>query len=239
MPRTALDVIAFDADDTLWHSECYYREAQDRFLEILAPYLPDSTPALDILHEIEIRNLPHFGYGIKGFVLSMVEAAVQATRGAVPAGAIQAIVEIGRAMTRHEIRLLDHAQETVARLAESHRLMLITKGDLMDQERKIAASGLARYFAAVEIVSDKTPAVYQALLQKHNANPERFLMVGNSLRSDVLPVIALGGWGVYVPYELTWAHEHVEDAPVVPDRFFELANLGALPDLVAQIEAQR
>jgi len=231
-----LDFIALDADDTLWHSECYYRDAQDRFLEIIAPYQVDSVPAMDILHKIEIRNLADFGYGIKGFLISMVEAAVEVTGGAVPGTEIQKIVEVARQMSRHEIRLLDHVQETVERLATTHRLMLITKGDLMDQERKITGSGLERYFQAVEIVTDKTPAVYRSLLEKYAVDPGRFLMVGNSLRSDVLPVIELGGWGVHVPYDLTWAHEHVEELPANITRFYELDNLGGLPELVARIE---
>jgi putative hydrolase of the HAD superfamily len=237
MMNSRLEMIAFDADDTLWHSECYYREAQDRFVEILTPYLNGSIPALDVLHQIEIRNLPDFGYGIKGFAISMVEAAVQATAGSIPAPEIQKIVDAARAMTRHEIRLLDYAREAVERLAASYPLLMVTKGDLMDQERKISGSGLGHYFQAVEIVSDKTPAVYQALLQKYNIDSRRFLMVGNSLRSDVLPVIALGGWGVYIPYALTWAHEHVLDAPADPARFFELGDLGGLADLIARIES--
>lgn len=231
-----LDFIALDADDTLWHSECYYRDAQDRFLEIIAPYQVESVPAMDILHKIEIRNLADFGYGIKGFLISMVEAAVEVTGGAVPGTEIQKIVEVARQMSRHEICLLDHVQETVEWLATTHRLMLITKGDLMDQERKITGSGLERYFQAVEIVTDKTPAVYRSLLEKYAVDPGRFLMVGNSLRSDVLPVIELGGWGVHVPYDLTWAHEHVEELPANITRFYELDNLGGLPELVARIE---
>lgn len=232
-----LEMIAFDADDTLWHSECYYRDAQDRFMQIVSPYSNNGTNLLEILHEIEIRNLPDFGYGIKGFAISMIEAAIQATDGALPAEKIQEIVDIARDMTRHEVRLLDHVQETVSRLASSYPLMLITKGDLMDQERKIALSGLGPYFKVIEIVSDKTAEVYQSVLKKHQVNPQRFMMVGNSLRSDVVPVITLGGWAVYVPYLITWAHEHVEIDPGALNRYFELKNLGELSDVIHRIES--
>jgi putative hydrolase of the HAD superfamily len=230
--------IAFDADDTLWHSECYYHDAQQRFLEILSPYLPDGVRGLDVLHEIEIRNLPDFGYGIKGFGISMIEAAIHVSGGQIIGSEIQKIVEVAREMIHHEIRLLDHVQETVESLAASHPLMLITKGDLMDQERKIQGSGLRNYFQSIEIVSDKTALTYRALFQKYQINPEAFLMVGNSMRSDIMPVIDLGGWGVHVPYTITWAHETVQEKPANPDRFFELEHLGPLPSLIAEIIRQ-
>lgn len=231
-----LEMIAFDADDTLWHSECYYRDAQDRFEQIVAPYARHGTNLLDILHEIEIRNLPDFGYGIKGFALSMIEAAIQATHGAVPANKIQEIIDTARDMTHHEVRLLDHVQETVSQLASTYPLMLVTKGDLMDQERKISLSGLSSYFKVIEIVSDKTPEVYQSLLKKHQVSPQRFMMVGNSLRSDIVPVIDLGGWGVYVPYMITWSHEHLEIEPGALTRYFELDNLRELANLIQKIK---
>ena len=230
-----IEWIAFDADDTLWHSECYYHDAQERFVEILSPDPTTRVHVLEALHEIEIRNLPDFGYGIKGFGLSMIETAVQIRAGEITGREIQKIVDLVRAMVHHEIRLLEYVQETVEALSASYPLMLITKGDLMDQERKIQESGLRRFFQSVEIVTDKTPAVYHTLFQKHRVNPERFLMVGNSMRSDILPVVALGGWGVYVPYALTWAHETVQEVPVHAGRFFELEHLGLLPSLVKEI----
>lgn len=229
------DVIAFDADDTLWQSEVFYQDSQSALATLLAGYGVSRETALDTLHRIEITNLASFGFGIKGFTLSMVEAAIEATSGQVSTADIRAIIDLGRAMTGHELRLLEDSAETVARLAESHRLMVITKGDLMDQERKIAASGLARYFWQVEIISDKKPEIYTALLQKYNLNPARFLMVGNSMRSDILPVLEIGGWAVYIPYELTWAHEN-SAPPAANRRFYEIDHLGLLPKLIANIE---
>lgn len=230
------DMIAFDADDTLWHSESYYYDTQDAYVNLLAPYGVERQAALDILRRIEIENLAYFGYGLKGFTLSMVEAAVEASAERVRAADIRAIIELGRAMSRHEVRLLEHGAETVAHLAQTHRLMVITKGDLMDQERKIADSGLAKYFQQVEIVSDKTPHIYEALLRKHGVAPERFLMIGNSMRSDILPVLGLGGWAVYVPYALSWAHEAGEAPSDVDGRFYEIEHLGRLPELVTEME---
>jgi putative hydrolase of the HAD superfamily len=229
------DVIAFDADDTLWHSEVFYQDTQSALVSLLAPYGVDSQAALEILHRIEIANLDPFGFGIKGFTISMIEAAIEATAGEVSTVDIRAIIELGKAMTGHELRLLDYSAETLAQLAKSHRLLLITKGDLMDQERKIAASGLASYFWGVEIVSDKNPETYAALLRKYSLTPEGFLMVGNSLRSDILPVLEMGGWAVYIPYALTWMHE-TGVAPAASQRFYEIEHLGLLPELLAEIE---
>jgi putative hydrolase of the HAD superfamily len=229
--------IAFDADDTLWHSENHYHAAQDAFTHIVAPYGPGAEQALAALHEIEINNLASFGYGIKGFVLSMIEAAVKLSGGALRAVEVQAIIDLGRAMTIHEIILLPGAREAVLRLAEDHPILLITKGDLMDQQRKIRESGLAEYFSAVEIVPDKTPAIYETLLARHAIAPERFLMIGNSLRSDIMPALALGGYAVYVPYELSWAHEAAVELPTAVDgRYHEIASLADLPELVTRLE---
>lgn len=234
-----LDAIAFDADDTLWHSEYYYREAARSFTDLLEAYGVAPEGSLAALHRIEVVNLPFFGYGIRGYTISMIEAAVHVTGGQVRGADVQAIVELGRTMTSHDIRLLDGAEEALARLANRHRLLLITKGDVLDQERKIQRSGLARYFRHVEIVSDKTPAAYSLLLERHKIDPIGFLMVGNSLRSDIAPVLALGGYAVHVPYELTWAHESEADLPADRSRFFEISSLHALSELIDQIENSR
>lgn len=230
-----LDTIAFDADDTLWHTEYYYREAERAFLDMLAGYGVSGAEVLEVFHRIEIDNLAFFGYGIRGFTLSMIETAVQVTGGEVRGADIQVIVELGRGMTSHEIRLLDGVAEALAALAD-RRLLLITKGDILDQESKIRRSGLAGYFHQVEIVSDKTPAAYAALLEKHAIDPASFLMVGNSLRSDIAPVLVLGGYAVHVPYPLTWAHESAADLPPDRSRFFEIASLRGLPGLLEKIE---
>jgi putative hydrolase of the HAD superfamily len=228
------DIIAFDADDTLWQSEVYYRKAQEAMAELLVHYGVEPIETIKILHEIEIQNLTPFGYGIKGFTISMVEAAIRATGGQVQGADIQAVIDLGRSMTSHEIQLLAHSAETVRRLAETHPLMVITKGDLMDQERKIMASGLAEHFKRVEIVSNKTAHVYKDLLRRHQVDPNRFLMVGNAMRSDILPVLEIGGWAVHVPYAHSWAHEAAE-APQHA-RFHTIDHLGQLPDLVQRIE---
>lgn len=232
------DLIAFDADDTLWHTEIYYRAVEQQFLDILSNYgIQDREKALADFHRIEVDNLADFGYGIKGFVLSLIEAAVAITGGEVRGADVQAIVELGRGMVRHEINFLPGVEVTVASLAQTHPLALVTKGDLMDQERKIAVSGLGRYFRNIEILSDKTPETYAVLFARMKTDPTRILMIGNSLRSDILPVLALGGWAVHVPYASTWAHENAGEVPQdASARFFELPDLGELPTLVQRIE---
>jgi putative hydrolase of the HAD superfamily len=230
-----LETIAFDADDTLWHTEPYYRESEQHWLAIMNRYGISSQEALDELHRIEINNLAFFGYGIRGFTLTMIEAAVQMTGGAVRGADIQAIVELGRGMTSHAIRLLDGVEEALGKLS-GRRLLLITKGDTLDQESKIQRSGLAQYFHSVEILVDKTPAAYQSLLEKYGINPGSFLMVGNSLRSDIAPVLALGGYAVHVPYTVSWAHESSADLPADRSHFYEIASLRELPELVDRIE---
>jgi len=233
-----LDAIAFDADDTLWHTEYYYREAERSFTGMLATYDIPPDEVLAVLHRIEIDNLAYFGYGIRGFTLSMIEASIQATGGRVRGADIQAIVDLGRGMTGHAIRLLEGVEDALARLA-GRRLLLITKGDVFDQESKILRSGLARYFQHVEIITDKTQAAYDTLLTRYAITPTGFLMVGNSLRSDIAPVLALGGFAVHVPYELTWAHESSAELPADRSRFFEIASLRDLPDLIEKIEEGR
>lgn len=230
-----IDVIAFDADDTLWHTEPYYREVERSLIALLAGYGISADELLTVLHRIEIDNLAFFGYGIRGFTFSMIEAAIQVTGGQVRAVDIQTIIELGRGMTRHEIRLLDGVEEALAQLS-SRRLLLITKGDTLDQESKIRRSGLAGYFPFIEIVVDKTQAIYAELLDRHAIDPSRFLMVGNSLRSDIAPVLALGSYAVHVPYPDSWAHEFSADLPADQSRFFEIPSLHHLAGLVEKIE---
>ncbi|HRC77407.1 MAG TPA: HAD family hydrolase [Kouleothrix sp.] len=234
MPR--FDIIAFDADDTLWHCERLYVEAQAQLRQQLAHYhSPDWID--ERLFQTEMRNLQHFGYGVKAFALSMIETAVELTEGRVTGREIQAIIDSARAMLSADVELLEHVADTLAHLAGAYTLMLITKGDLRDQEQKIARSGLAGHFRAVEIVSDKRQEIYAALLQRHRVAPERFLMVGNSLRSDILPVLALGASAVYVPHEYTWAHEAADLPLASQPGFYEIAHLGILPGLIASLEA--
>jgi putative hydrolase of the HAD superfamily len=229
------EVIAFDADDTLWHNERLYTSAQAKFKTLLAHY--HSPEWIDKrLYEAEMRNLPHFGYGIKAFALSMIETAVELTEGRISGRDIQAIIDSAKEMIAADVELLEHVAETIARLAETYALMLITKGDLRDQEMKITRSGLRPSFRHVEIVSDKNAECYAVLLKRHAIPPERFLMVGNSLRSDILPVLALGASAVYVPHRLTWAHEIVDPPPVEQLGYYELEHLGLLPELLERLE---
>ena len=227
-----LETIAFDADDTLWHNERFFRWGQARFLDLLAPHA--EAEGLEArLMEAERRNLGHYGFGVKGFTLSMIETALEVTENRVPGAVLAELVEMGREMLAHPIELLPHAREAVERLAASHRVLLITKGDLLHQERKLAQSGLGAHFDAVEIVSDKTPSVYARIFAGHPGGPERAMMVGNSMKSDVRPAIDAGAWGVFVPQDLAWDFEHAEppDAP----RYRALGDLSALPDLVDEI----
>jgi putative hydrolase of the HAD superfamily len=228
------DLIAFDADDTLWHSESLYSAAQDKFKQLLAPYHSAERIGRE-LHQTEMRNLQYYGYGIKGFALSLIETAIQLTQGRISGREIQKVIDLAKDMLTAEVQLLDHAQETVARLAASYPLMMVTKGDLFDQEAKIARSGLRQYFQYIEIVSDKTREGYATLLARYHLAPSRFLMVGNSLRSDILPVIALGGRAVHIPYHITWAHENVSLSEGDRKRYFELEHLGLLPALIEKL----
>lgn len=223
------DLIAFDADDTLWHNETLFRLTQQQYRELLTPYLQRPWND-DVLYHTEMRNLQHFGYGIKGFILSMIETAVEMTDGQVPGHVIQQIIDMGKKMRAAPVELLDHVAEVIPALAETCALMLLTKGDLLDQESKVARSGLAEYFRYVEIVSDKTPAIYRMLLAKYGLAPQRFLMIGNSLRSDVVPVVESGGMAIHIPYHTTWAHEHVEELPA---GIVQLDHIGLLPEWIA------
>jgi putative hydrolase of the HAD superfamily len=228
-------IIAFDADDTLWQNERLYARAQADLRSLLARYVAEQR--IDAgLYETEKRNLDHFGYGIKAFALSMIETAIQLTDGRIAASDIQRIIDLAREMLLADVELIEQVPETVMTLASSHTLMLITKGDLRDQERKIERSRLGEYFRFVEIVSDKGPETYRAILDKHNTPAAQFLMIGNSLRSDILPVLELGGTAVYVPHELTWAHESAEAPQPNHPGFHQLDHIGQLPELIGQLE---
>jgi putative hydrolase of the HAD superfamily len=232
---TRFDIIAFDADDTLWHNERLYVDAQAKFKQLLAHY--HSPEWIDErLYRTEMRNLEHFGYGIKAFALSMIETAVELTEGRISGADIQTIINFAREMLAADVELLEHVAETIPSLAAKYPLMLITKGDLRDQEMKIARSGLRAHFRQVEIVSDKNPANYAELLQRNNILADRFLMVGNSLRSDILPVLALGASAVYIPYRLIWAHEIVDLPPPGQPDYYQLEHIGLLPELLARLE---
>ncbi len=229
-----ITTIGFDADDTLWHNERFFRMTQAHFADLLADYTDQATLMARLL-EAERRNIGQYGFGVKGFVLSMIETAIEVTEERVPACVISELLAAGQEMLRHPIELLPHAADTIEALAPAHRLLLITKGDLLDQERKLAQSGLGEMFDAVEIVSDKTAPVYAAIFARHGEGPEAALMVGNSMRSDVIAPIMAGSWGVYVPHEVEWDIERATPPEHHP-RFRKIAHLGFLPDLIGWID---
>lgn len=232
---TMVELIAFDADDTLWHNEGHYTNAKERFIQILSKYHP---PALieDRLDAIEIGNIGSYGYGIKSFVLSMIEAAVEISDGLIRGSEIQDILALGRDMLHADVHVLDKAEKILSELAVDFPLMLITKGDPIEQRRKIIHSGLEKYFRYIEIVGEKTPDTYRVLFEKYNLQPSQVLMIGNSLRSDILPVIQIGGRAVYVPYENTWSHENNVGDGLKNYTYFEIEKLEDLPHLVSNLD---
>ncbi|MBK8811294.1 MAG: HAD family hydrolase [Acidobacteria bacterium] len=226
-----ITAIAFDADDTLWHNERIFISAKEKFKTLLGRYhTPDWIEQR--LDDTESRNIAHFGYGIKGFTLSMIETAIELTEGRVAGSEITEILGFARSMMASPIDVLEGVRETVEALAGKYRLMVITKGDLFDQETKIARSGLGDFFDAVEIVSEKHPAVYSGILARHRIAPSAFLMVGNSLRSDILPVVEIGGLAVHVPYETEWFHDRVAENDLRGKNFATLERIAQLPDWI-------
>ncbi|MDL2408368.1 HAD family hydrolase [Rhizobium calliandrae] len=233
MTQRLLTTIGFDADDTLWQNEQFYRLTEQQFTELLAEYAESETISRGLL-EAEKRNLRHYGFGIKGFTLSMIETAIEITQGEVPTTVIAQILDIGRDLLAHPVETLPHVRETLEALAGNYLLVLITKGDLFDQERKLAQSGLGDFFDAVEIVSDKNASTYRRIFAKVGGGPERAMMVGNSLKSDIVPALAAGSFGVFVPHELTWTLEHVEEPTEAP-RFRKIGHLGELRGVIEKL----
>ncbi len=231
MSETLIKLLAFDADDTLWVNEPFYRDAEKALAEMLAKYCPNEHFEQK-LYERESHNLKIFGYGAKGFTLSMIETAIELSGGKIGGAEVQRIIDMGKELLRQPVQLLPYVRETIQRLAGEYELMIITKGDLFDQESKIARSGLADYFQYVEIVSEKNAGVYAKILDRHGVRPADFLMVGNSLKSDILPVIELGGLAVYIPYETTWVHEQVDPPGEALHSYFELKSIRQLPQLL-------
>jgi putative hydrolase of the HAD superfamily len=225
-------VVGLDGDDTLWHNETRFAETHARFAELLAPFA-DHEVTDSHLVAVERRNLRLFGYGVKGFTLSMIETAIELSDRRVDAATIHAIVEMGKAILDAPVELLDEVEATVTALAGTHRLVLVTKGDLFNQEAKVSASGLADLFWKVEIVSEKDPATYERILRVHDIDRGEFLMAGNSVRSDVLPVLDIGARAVHVPYTLTWALEQVSPEELEGRTFPVLPRLADLPALLA------
>ncbi len=229
-----IKTLGFDADDTLWHNESIFEQAHERYRALLARFHP-AAEVDRALFATEMRNLKLYGYGTKGFTLSCVETAIELTKGAISAEEIRSIIALGQEMLAHPIELLPGVAEVLPVLAQQYRVIVITKGDLHHQERKLALSGLTRHFHAVEILSEKDDAAYARIFRKHDIRLEEFAMVGNSLKSDILPVLELGGAGVYIPYHITWQHERVAEVPHVHPRFRQIERLTDLPDVLAEL----
>jgi putative hydrolase of the HAD superfamily len=223
----SITTVALDADDTLWHNESIFHLTQDQYVNLLMEYgEPDHMRAR--LLEVEIRNLKLYGYGVKSFTLSMIETAIDLTRGAVPAKTIAAILDLGRAMLEHPVEPLPGVAETLAALKDGYKLVMVTKGDLMNQEQKLARSGLGDCFTAIEIVSEKDANTYRRVVARQGVRAEETVMIGNSMKSDVLPALEAGLWGIHIPYHITWAHEHAEP-PADSPRFAKLETISAVP----------
>lgn len=231
------DLIAFDGDDTLWHNERSYRTGRDRFRRLLAGAGVALTEdeIEERVNRTEVRNLEYYGYGVSSFVLSLIETAIEITDGRIAGGDLRELIDLAKHMLTEDVELFDGAREAVHALAAAYPLMLVTKGDLQHQSSKIERSGLRAHFRFVEVVSAKTPGVYASILSQHGIPPGRFLMVGNSLRSDVLPVLELGAWAVHVPAALSWTHEHADVPDTARGRCFELATLHGLAGLVESL----
>lgn len=231
------DWIAFDADDTLWHNEKHYRQGRERFRDILAKY--DLEGDIDQrFQEIEIRNLPYYGYGVMSFVLSQIEAAIQLTEGRVRAGDIQALIDLSKEMLTAQVSLFEGVEELVSELSEAYPLMLITKGELTHQQRKVQESGLLDHFSAVEVVGEKTADIYGGILDRHQVQVDRFVMVGNSIRSDIKPILALGGWAIHVQPHLTWEHERGEVPHELRGRFRAVEGFPQVHQAIQRWEKQ-
>ena len=228
------EIIAFDADDTLWDNEILYILAKARFVELLSIY-QDSDLIERRLDEIEVGNVSVYGYGIKSFMLSMAETAVELTGGRITGWEMSKVLDLGRQMLLHPVHLFPHTEEVLGELSKNWALMLLTKGDVFEQSKKIERSGVSHYFRYIEITGEKTKASYQALFERRSIDSRKFLMIGNSLKSDILPVIELGGQAVYIPYQNTWSHEHASQDEVSNGGYHEIENLGQLPGLIGKL----
>ena len=231
-----IDIIAFDGDDTLWHNETHYRETAAKFEKLLSANYGLSGIDGEI-YETEKKNLPYFGYGVKSYTISMIETAVRLTEGRIEGRHVVEIANFGREMLDQDVELLDEVERTIANLAATYPLMLITKGDQYEQERKVMRSGLASYFTNIEIVSEKTTASYADLFSKYKIEPTKFVMVGNSLRSDILPLVKLGAQAVYIPYDIIWEHETILDEPLDQKRYKQIENISALASTLEAIDS--
>jgi putative hydrolase of the HAD superfamily len=233
-----IELVAFDADDTLWHNERLFIDTQDRFRGLLGRHTSEEV-IRQRLFDTEVANLQHYGYGVKAFTLSMIETAIDITGGSVTGDEVAEILRWGREMLLAPVDLLPGVEATVTELAADHPLMVITKGDLLDQETKLARSGLGDLFTYVEVVSRKDRATYEEILDTHGIDPEAFVMVGNSMRSDIVPIAEMGATAVHVPYETTWAHEEVPEERLRDLGYHTLASIEQVPGLLADLARSR
>jgi len=227
-------VVGFDGDDTLWHSETRFHVTQGEFHELLKQHVPEAD-ADRRLAEMELKNLGIYGYGVKSFTLSMLETAIELTEGQIPASDLKVILGWGKRMLMEPTELLDGVEETLHKLSPSYDMLLITKGDLFDQESKLAQSGLGDLFLGVEILTEKNVDSYRGVFRRRSIQPKDFVMVGNSLRSDVVPVVSLGGHAVHIPYEVTWDHEHVPEEEMPKEGWRRIASIRELPGLLEEL----
>lgn len=225
-----IKAIAFDADDTLWENEMLFRNAEGRFCELLKDFM-DADTCNRLLFDMEMKNLPLYGYGIKPFILSLIEAALEFSEGNVPNRVIEQLIQLGKEMLEAPLVLIDGIEETLQQLTKKYRLVMATKGDLLDQERKLLKSGLEPFFHHIEIVSDKTPKQYLKLIHHLDLQPHEFLMVGNSIKSDILPVLEVGAYGFHIPFHTTWVHEMVNE-PVEHPKFRLLEHSKEMLDML-------
>ena len=232
-----IKVVAFDGDDTLWHNETHFHFTQSALRDLLRAHAPEADVDAR-LFATEMANLSLYGYGIKSFTLSMIETAIEVTEGRIPAADLKVILDWGKRMLREPTELLDGVRETLLEVSKKHQVLLITKGDLFDQESKLARSGLAESFAGVEILSEKNVDAYRSVLTRRGIKPANFVMVGNSLRSDVVPVVELGARAVHIPYHLTWDHEHVDESSLPAEGWHRLESIDGLGRLLGRLDGR-
>ena len=225
-----IKVIAFDADDTLWVNEPFFREAEEEFASLMEAFMPRHS-SIKELYRTEIENLSLYGYGIKGFMLSMIQTALKISEHKIPVKLIDRIMEIGNEMLLKPVEILPGVEEVLADLYQEYRLVMATKGDLVDQERKLKKSGLDHYFHHIEIMSEKKEADFAKLIRHLDVVPEEFLMMGNSLKSDILPVLALGGHAIHIPFHITWEHERIEHE-VEHDNFYQADHIAQVVEMI-------
>ncbi len=229
-----IDIIGLDADDTLWHNETHYLNTKRAFADMLVDY-QDYSRIESMLEQTEMHNIDIYGFGIKSYTLSLIETAIEITNGNLDASHIHQILSLSKEMLNADVQLIDRVEDTLAVLSQKYSLMLISKGDTFEQEKKIERSGVSKYFKFIEIVGTKTPQIYVSLLDKYGIDAKRFLMVGNALKSDVLPVLEIGGMAVYIHYEDTWSHENEVTVPLSNERYYEIERIDQMPALIGSI----